>query len=205
MIPQEFFVTSGKASSTVSELNAFDMALKRAGIAQCNLVSVSSILPKNCKERRRNKIPVGSITHAVLARMIGNEGTTIGSGIAWAWEKNLEFGIVAETHGYTDRKAMMEILEWKIMEMAKIREIEINGINYMSNSIEKRGEEILFSDIDHAISPDGEVVFLPSYAFNEIKKRVFENPLDPFTSEEQKGNFIQKKELRMRYQIQLAT
>jgi len=130
MIPREFFVTSGKASSPVSELNAFDMALKMAGIAQCNLVPVSSILPKGCKERKRNKIPTGSITFAVMARMDGYEGTTIGSGIAWAWEKNFEYGLVAETHGYTDRKTMLEILEWKIMEMAKIREIEINGIEY---------------------------------------------------------------------------
>ncbi len=130
MIPREFFVTSGKASSPVSQLNAFDMALKEAGIAQCNLVPVSSILPKDCKERNRMKITTGSITFAVIARMDGEEGTTIGSGIAWAWEKNHEYGIVAETHGYTDRRAMLEILEWKIMEMAKIREIEIDGISY---------------------------------------------------------------------------
>ena len=130
MIPREFFVTSGKASSPVSELNAFDMALKEAGIAQCNLVPVSSILPKDCKERNRTKITTGSITFAVIARMNGEEGTTIGAGIAWAWEKNHEYGIVAETHGHTDRRAMLEILEWKIREMAKIREIEIDGISY---------------------------------------------------------------------------
>lgn len=130
MIPQEFFVTSGKASSPVSELNAFDTALRRAGIAQCNLVPVSSILPKGCKERKRNKIPIGSITFAVIARMDGDEGTTIGAGIAWVWEKNLDYGIVAECHGHMDRKAMLEVLEWKIQEMAKIREIEINGIEY---------------------------------------------------------------------------
>jgi arginine decarboxylase len=29
-----------------------------------------------------------------------------------------------------DNKAMLEILDWKIKEMAKIREIEINGIEY---------------------------------------------------------------------------
>jgi arginine decarboxylase len=130
MIPKEFFVTSGKASSPVSELNAFDMALKKAGIAQCNLVPVSSILPKGCKERTRTNIPTGSITFTVLARMDGDEGTTIGSGIAWAWEKNFECGIVAETHGYMDKKAILEILEWKILEMAKIRGIDINGVKY---------------------------------------------------------------------------
>jgi arginine decarboxylase len=84
MIPKELFVTSGKATSPVSELNAFDLALKNAGMAQCNLVSVGCILPLGCRERKRKKITAGCITHAVIARMDGDEGTTIGAGIAWA-------------------------------------------------------------------------------------------------------------------------
>jgi len=135
MIPREFFITSGKASSPISQLNAFDMALKRAGIAQCNLVSVSSILPNGCKEIKRTNIPIGSITFTVLARMDGEEGTTIGAGIAWAWEKDNKYGLVAETHGYMDKKPMLEILEWKIKEMAKIREIELNGISYRTETL----------------------------------------------------------------------
>jgi len=130
MIPTEFFTTSGKATSPVSELNAFDLALKKAGIAQCNLVSVSSILPERCKQRKRRKITAGAITYAVIARMDGEEGTTIGAGIAWAWEKNRKYGLVAEVHGYMDFKALRETLEWKIKEMAKIREIELDKIDY---------------------------------------------------------------------------
>ena len=130
MIPKEFFTTSGNAISTVSELNAFDLALKKAGIAQCNLVSVSSILPPECKERKLRKIPPGSITYAVIARMDGEEGTNIGAGIAWTWEKNKSYGLVAEAHGYMGRGALKEILEWKVREMAKIRGIEIDSANY---------------------------------------------------------------------------
>jgi len=130
MIPKEFFVVSGKATSPVSELNAFDLALKNAGVAQCNIVSVSSILPPNCKERKWRRLPPGTITYAVMARMDGDEGTTIGAGIAWAWEKNMKYGIVAEAHGYMDSKALKETLEWKIKEMAKIRGIEIDKIFY---------------------------------------------------------------------------
>jgi len=130
MIPKEFFITSGKATSTVSELNAFDLALKNAGIAQCNLVSVSYILPQGCKERKWKKIPAGSIIYSVIARMDGDEGTTIGAGIAWAWEKDKKYGLVAEAHGYMDLKAIKETFEWKIKEMAKIRGIEIDEIRY---------------------------------------------------------------------------
>jgi arginine decarboxylase len=128
MIPKEFFITSGKAVSPVSELNAFDLALKKAGIAQCNLVCVSSILPKDCNEINKQNIEAGSITYSVLARMDGDEGTTIGAGIAWAWAKSKRYGLVAEAHGFMDKKALEETLEWKIKEMAKIRGIKIGQI-----------------------------------------------------------------------------
>lgn len=130
MIPKEFFITSGKAISPVSELNAFDLALKKAGIGQCNLVPVSSILPPKCKHRKWRKIPAGSITHAVIARMDGGEGTTIGAGIAWAWESERKYGLVAEAHGYMDTRALKETLQWKIKEMAKIRGIKMARISY---------------------------------------------------------------------------
>ena len=49
-LPKYFFVTGGTALSPVSTLNAFDEALMKAGIAQCNLVPVSSILPADAVE-----------------------------------------------------------------------------------------------------------------------------------------------------------
>ena len=130
MIPKEFFITSGKGINPVSELNAFDLALKKAGVSQCNLVPVSSILPPKCKNRKWRKIPAGSITHAVIARMNGGEGTTIGAGIAWAWESERKYGLVAEAHGYMDARALKETLQWKIKEMAKIRGVKIDKRNY---------------------------------------------------------------------------
>ena len=135
MIPKEFFITSGKAVSPVSELNAFDLALKKAGIAQCNLVAVSSILPKSCEEINRHDIPAGCITYSVLARMDGEEGTAIGAGIAWAWAKSKKYGLVAEAHGYMDKKALEETLDWKIKEMAKIRSIQIGPIQMKLESL----------------------------------------------------------------------
>lgn len=135
MIPKEFFITSGKAVSPVSELNAFDLALKKAGIGQCNLVPVSSILPPKCRNRKWRKIPAGSITHAVIARMDGSEGTTIGAGIAWAWESERKYGLVAEAQGYMDARALKETLQWKIKEMAKIRGVKIDRINYRMEAL----------------------------------------------------------------------
>jgi len=135
MIPKEFFVTSGKAISPISELNAFDLALKNAGIAQCNLVSVSSVLPPGCREIKLRQMPIGSITHTVVARMNAEGEATIGAGIVWAWEKNGKYGIVAEAHGFMNQRDLEKTLEWKIREMAKIREIEIDKIKYRMETL----------------------------------------------------------------------
>jgi len=130
MIPKTFFVTSGKAVSPVSELNAFDLALKKAGIDQCNIVSVSSIIPKECSEGNYTKIPAGQITFTVIARMDGDEGSIISSGIAWARGLRGGYGLVAEHHGYTDKKRTKETLQWKIEEMAKLRRLKLGQIFY---------------------------------------------------------------------------
>lgn len=135
MLPKAFFVTSGSAYSHMSELNAFDLALKNAQIAHCNLVKVTSILPKGCIQKEQIDIPIGSITHAVIARMDGIEGQNIGAAISWAWEKTRRYGIVAETHGYMDKNALLEIAEWKIEEMAKIREIELGAVNHVHQTM----------------------------------------------------------------------
>jgi arginine decarboxylase len=130
MIPKQFFVTSGKAVSQVSKLNAFDRALKDAGIAQCNLVPVTSIIPPECKETKQKEIPIGSITHAVIAKMAGNGKTKISVGIAWVWEKNRKYGMVAEAHGCMSKKSIAEKLEFRLREMAKAREIKIGIKKY---------------------------------------------------------------------------
>src|SRR2546430_228783 len=67
-IPTKFFVTSGKAVSKVSDLNAFDEALQNAGLAEQNIVSVSSVLPVGIKPVRKRDPPMGAITHCVRAR-----------------------------------------------------------------------------------------------------------------------------------------
>ncbi|MDI6916247.1 MAG: pyruvoyl-dependent arginine decarboxylase [Thermoplasmatales archaeon] len=129
-IPTKFFVTSGKAVSRVTDLNAFDKALLKAGIGEQNLVSVSSILPPKIKQVQKKKLPRGAIVHCVLAQMRGGEGETISAGIACGFREDGEGGYVAEGHGHMNRRAMKEILEWKMDEMAKLRNVEIAPIKY---------------------------------------------------------------------------
>jgi len=77
-LPKKFFITTGVATSSVSPLNAFDAALVKAGIAQCNLVNVSSILPPDAELVESVPITPGTITFTVMARMDGAPGETIG-------------------------------------------------------------------------------------------------------------------------------
>ncbi len=125
-IPERFFVVSGIGMDQ-SELNAFDLALENAGISECNLVGVSSILPDNCKEVKSEGITPGAITFCVIARMEGKVGETIGAGLGYGWLecKDRKFGIVCEHHGHYPKSHIKEILDRKLKRMAKMRNMRL--------------------------------------------------------------------------------
>jgi arginine decarboxylase len=84
-------------------------------------------------------ITAGTITFAVMARMDGDPGETIGAGVAWVWgttSSGERYGMVAEAHGYKDKEAIDKELKWKLQEMAKIRELNIESIQTRSEFLE---------------------------------------------------------------------
>jgi arginine decarboxylase len=124
LVPRGFFVTSGEAHDGASALNAFDLALKDAGITQCNLVEVSSILPPGCLEVEPIDIPTGAVTFCVMARMAGTLGERIGAGLAWTWGATPggeRYGIVAEHHGSSSSGEIERMLIVKLERMAEVR------------------------------------------------------------------------------------
>ena len=129
-LPKKFFVTSGVGLSEESVLNAFDEALMKARIAQCNLVSVSSIIPPDCEQISFIEITPGTITFSVLCRMDGRDGETIGTGVGWCWGekagKKERYGIVAEDHGYKNAEEIEKAIRQKLKRMAKVRELTID-------------------------------------------------------------------------------
>ena len=130
MLYRNFFVVSGKGLSKTSRLNAFDAALVDAGIAQCNLVPVSSILPEGATEVEPREIETGSITFTVLARCDGTGGDLIGAGIGWAFvqdsKSKKEYGIVVEAMGDKSEEGIGIDLESRLLEMAKARSVTMN-------------------------------------------------------------------------------
>lgn len=130
-LPTRFFTTCGQGTSSVAELNAFDQALIDAGIGEQNLVPVSSVLPEGIERiDRPDDLPRGAITHCVLAEQRGTEGETISAGIAWGFREDGAGGYVAEGHGHMRADAMREILEWKLDEIARKRDVGIKTAHY---------------------------------------------------------------------------
>src|SRR3990170_4515745 len=130
-IPTRFFVTSGMAVSKVSDLNAFDAALLDARLSEQNLVYVSSVLPVNIRQVKRQELAMGAITHCVLAQQRGGEGEMISAGIAYGFRDDGFGGDVAEGHMHGTKKSLKEVMEWKMGEMAKLRGIRFRKIEYL--------------------------------------------------------------------------
>jgi arginine decarboxylase len=135
-IPTRFFVTSGRAINKTSELNAFDLALLKAGIGEQNLVSVSSVLPDGIRQIDRRPIPMGAITHCVLARHQGGEGEVISAGIAYGFRTDGHGGYVAEGHIHGTQKALKEFLRWRMEEIAHFRGVALRKISYRTEELQ---------------------------------------------------------------------
>ncbi len=104
-VPVEVFLTRGVGVHKY-RLSAFEEALRNAGVANQNLVSVSSILPPGCKVITRavglKRLNPGSIRFAVIARIDTNEYKrliTASIGVAVPKEQD-KWGYLSEVHEY---------------------------------------------------------------------------------------------------------
>lgn len=112
MFPTKIFFTKG-AGSHKDMLASFESALRAAGIAQFNLVYVSSIFPAGCKQVSREEglklLQPGQIVYCVMARNQTNEpNRLIASSIGVARPKDpSHYGYLSEHHpfGETAQKA----------------------------------------------------------------------------------------------------
>jgi len=124
-----------------SELNAFDNALLKAGIANWNLVRVSSILPP--KAQITYDIPFiekGSLVPIVLAKITSdNEGEKIASAIAIGIGE--EFGVIMEQSGKGTKEEIEERARKKVEEAFRVRNMELKEIRTISveHTVKKLG------------------------------------------------------------------
>ena len=105
LTPKKVFLTKGVGRHKY-RLKSFEEALRVAGVAQQNLVQVSSILPPNCKVVSKEKglefLKPGAISFCVMARVDTDEhGRLLASSIGVAIPRDkTKWGYLSEVHGY---------------------------------------------------------------------------------------------------------
>ncbi len=110
MVPKRVFLTKGVGRHKY-QLKSFEEALRKAGVAQQNLVQVSSILPPKCKIISREKglaqLTPGEICFCVMARADTNEhGRLVASSVGIAVPKDTKkWGYLSEVHGHGMNRA----------------------------------------------------------------------------------------------------
>src|SRR4030042_7125610 len=104
-VPNRVFLTKGVGRHKF-QLNSFEMALRQAGVAQQNVVQVSSILPPRCRviprEQGLRQLVPGAICFSVMSRAETNEhGRLIASSVGIAIPKDKgKWGYLSEVHGF---------------------------------------------------------------------------------------------------------
>ena len=108
-VPKELFFTKG-AGKHREKLTSFELALRSAGIAACNLVRVSSIFPPGCrilsKKEGIARVEPGQVTFVVMSETATREphrliAATIG--VAIPRDPTL-FGYLSEHHSFGENE-----------------------------------------------------------------------------------------------------
>ncbi len=105
LIPTRMFFTKG-AGHHKNKLQSFEIALRNADIAMCNIVPVSSIFPPNCKIIARARgiklLKPGQVTFAVMAREATCEpNRLVSAAVGLATPKNSgQYGYLSEHHAF---------------------------------------------------------------------------------------------------------
>ena len=112
-VPKKIFLTNG-AGQHREKLASFELALREAGIASLNLITVSSILPPKCefidKEAGVKLLLHGQVVPIVLARSESNSPSELvssGVGVAVPRERE-DYGYLSEHHGLNLTDEQME-------------------------------------------------------------------------------------------------
>ncbi len=117
MVPKKVFFTRGMGVHK-EHLRSFESALRNAGIEKCNLVTVSSIIPPDCriipKSEGLKSIKPGQITFCVIARNASNEPSRlITASIGYAFPSSKDI------HGYISEHTAFGESEEKAGEYAE--------------------------------------------------------------------------------------
>lgn len=144
MVPKKLFLTKGKGTHR-HRLQSFELALRDAGIASCNLVTVSSIYPPNCELISKKKgitfIHPGEITYCVLSMMQTKEPRSLCASIGVALPNSPdEYGYIAEYHEHATSETE---LKRNVEELALLMLATTKGITNQGSKKTPDSEEMI--------------------------------------------------------------
>jgi len=131
-VPKEAALVAADADGPF-ELVAFDNALRKAGIAELNLVAVSSIWPIGCKIVKMPKLEPGTIAPIVMSKISSSTpGQKIAAAIGIAISET-SHGIISEYHdiGVTQKMAA-RTAEAMVRYMMEKRGLEYTKVTSIS-------------------------------------------------------------------------
>ncbi|MCL5117571.1 MAG: arginine decarboxylase, pyruvoyl-dependent [Candidatus Marsarchaeota archaeon] len=145
IVPKKVFFTKGVGRAKM-KLEAFEFALRDAGIEKFNLVRVSSIIPPNCeiiaKEEGLKMLNAGGITFLVLARLESDEeGVRVTSSVGLAVPKDRSnYGYLSEHEEFGSSKTKAGD---KAEELAATMLASTLGIKFNAKHDWKRKKQII--------------------------------------------------------------
>jgi arginine decarboxylase len=141
-IPYKFFVTSGIGESAITQhAGSYHFALREAGIEMCNIMTYSSILPKEAIQIQKPSTLVhGSVMESIMAVCHGGQDDIITSGIVFADlidKSSLKYGgIVCEYAANVSEEEVKVKLNNAIVELhyKNYNDYELQNVNYIIRS-----------------------------------------------------------------------
>ena len=139
LTPEKYTLVAGAAEG-VTELNAFDNALRTAGIGNLNLIKVSSILPPDTRCVERLDIPPGSLTPTAYGSIVSEEPKELISAAVGVGLSRDSFGIIMEYSGHCSSKDAEEKVSFMAAEAFRQRGIHLEKV--LVKSVEHQVENI---------------------------------------------------------------
>jgi arginine decarboxylase len=127
-------------------LAAFDAALRDAGIANYNLIYLSSVIPTGCVlERAKYRTPIQEYGHRLYIVMARQDaqvaGETAWAGLGWTQEEATGRGLFVELHG-ASRPQLEQDIQATLRSMIASRSLDYGPIETELSGIECRGEPV---------------------------------------------------------------
>jgi len=138
--PTKYTLCAG-TSDGVTELNAFDGALLKAGIGNVNLVRVSSILPPGASFVEDLRIPPGSLVPVAYASITCEEkGALIAAAVGVGYTADT-FGVIMEFSGHCSKEEAEATIKMMLEDAFQKRGMKMTGMRIIGSEqrVERAG------------------------------------------------------------------